>query len=86
MTQALQSVVRECREDFERLTQCHKHRFNFSGRDLPDYLRCANCDAQMHVAHIYVYISGFVAAGGCAADIWPQYSNDPGIMKKGKRK
>lgn len=63
----------QVKENLKRLNECKRHRFSAETVKVGDKLTCENCHGECRLSDIGVYIRGYIAAGGKAADVWPAW-------------
>ena len=67
----------EVQENFRKMRECRRHRFEHQTVTLGMKINCLNCGGYLRLTDIGQYIAGYKAAGGDAADIWPAYRLSP---------
>lgn len=58
-----------------QLSGCSAHRFRGGAPAFGKKMVCFNCKGEISLAEIGTYIAGYRAAGGDAADVWPEYAH-----------
>jgi hypothetical protein len=56
---------------------CKQHLFNPEEYAFGKFMTCQNCGCKAPIHYIAPYIAGFVAHGGDANDIWPEWEGSP---------
>ena len=67
------SIWEQVKENSRKLHACKRHRFPGGKVKLGDKARCLECGGELGLVPIGEYIRGYEAAGGLAADIWPDW-------------
>lgn len=70
------SMLAEVRQNLARRDACPRHRFPARGATyvMGEKLTCEVCGSQMKLTEVGQYIRGFVAAGGTATDVMPDWT------------
>jgi hypothetical protein len=58
-----------------KLNGCSAHRFRGGAPAIGKKMVCFNCKGEIGLPEIGTYIAGYIAAGGDAADVWPEYAH-----------
>lgn len=67
------AIMAEIRANHARLDACPRHRFwpTPKGVTLFEKHKCVACQGTIDLSQVGAYVSGYVAHGGDANDIWP---------------
>lgn len=68
-------ILAQARANQRKLRTCQRHTFPAKGDNyrFGDYLMCLNCGGEMSLLDVGNYIRGYVAHGGPATDILPDW-------------
>lgn len=69
------AILAEVRENHAKLRACKKHRFPAIGDNyrLGQRMRCLACGGDMSLTDAVMYLRGYIAAGGNAQDVFPDW-------------
>jgi hypothetical protein len=65
----------EVQANHDKLRGCPCHRFRGGAPAIGKKMVCFNCKGEIGLPEIGTYIAGYIAAGGDAADVWPEYAS-----------
>lgn len=68
-------IWEQAKRNIAQLRECPAHRFRGGAPAIGKKMVCFNCKGEISLPDIGTYIAGYVAAGGDAADIWPEYAH-----------
>ncbi|SON54244.1 hypothetical protein HDIA_0703 [Hartmannibacter diazotrophicus] len=72
----LMEQIEEARQNVARLESCYAHRISspYLGTLSREKVICERCGGTLYPDAALQYARGFVAAGGAAEDVWPDWA------------
>jgi hypothetical protein len=68
-------IWEQAKSNIAQLKGCSVHRFRGGAPAIGKKMVCFNCKGEIGLPEIGTYIAGYIAAGGDAADVWPEYAH-----------